>query len=79
MKTLKISSFVLVALYFVLDFIYKFEQTMLGSLQNFATKSDLRPEHIHIINKLYVIDGYKTLCLFFAVPVVLIYLFKQLK
>lgn len=79
MKSLKISAFVLVALYFVLDFIYELERTMLGPLYNFATKADLKPEHLHIINKLYVIEGYKVLCLFITIPVVLIYLFKRLK
>jgi len=79
MKKLKIAAFASVALYFILDFVYEWERTMLGPLIDFASTADLRPEHLHIINKLYVIDGYKVLCLFIAVPLVLIYLFKRLK
>jgi hypothetical protein len=79
MKNLKIASFVSVALYFVLDFVYEWERTMLGSFYDFATISDLRPHHLHIINKLHVIEQYQVLCLYIAVPLVLIYLFKRLK
>ena len=79
MKKLKIAAFVPVALYFVLDIVYEWERTMLGSFYDFATISDLRPWHLHVINKLHVIEQYQVLCLYIAVPLVLIYLFKRLK
>ena len=79
MKKLKIAAFVSVALYFVLDFVYEWERTMLGSFYDFATISDLRPWHLHVINKLHVIEQYQVLCLYIAVPLVLLYLFKRLK
>ena len=79
MKKLKIAAFVSVALYFVLDFVYEWNRILLGSLYDFATISDLTSWHLKIINKLYVIDQYQVLCLYIAVPLVLIYLFKRLK
>ena len=79
MKNLKIAAFVSVALYFVLDFVYEWNRILLGSLYDFATISDLTSWHLHLINKLYVIDQYQVLCLYIAVPLVLIYLFKRLK
>jgi len=78
MKNLKIAAFVSVALYFVLEFVYEWDRILLGSLYDFATISDLTSWHLNIINKLYVIDQYELLCLYIAVPLVLIYLFKRL-
>ncbi len=78
MKNLKIAAFVSVALYFVLDFVYEWNRILLGSLYDFATISDLTSWHLHLINKLYVIDQYQVLCSYIAVPLVLIYLFKRL-
>jgi hypothetical protein len=79
MKNLKIAAFVSVALYFVLDFVYEWNRILLGAFYDFATISDLTSWHLHLINKLYVIDQYQVLCLYIAVPLVLIYLFKRLK
>ena len=79
MKNLKIAAFVSVALYFVLDFVYEWNRILLGALYDFADVSDLTSWHLHLINKLYVIDQYQVLCLYIAVPLVLIYLFKRLK
>jgi len=79
MKKLKIAAFVSVALYFVLDFVYEWNRILLGAFYDFAGVSDLTSWHLHLINKLYVIDQYQVLCLYIAVPLVLIYLFKRLK
>lgn len=79
MKNLKIAAFISVALYFVLDFVYEWNRILLGALYDFAAISDLTSWHLHLINKLYVIDQYQVLCLYIAVPLVLIYLFKRLK
>ncbi len=78
MKILKIAAFTSVALYFILDVVYKFEQTMLGPMVKYIHISDMKPGMLSIIDKLYVIEGYKDLTLFFAVPIILIYLFKRL-
>ena len=79
MKSLKIASFALVALYFGLGVYFSFEQTMLSPLRQFGVFTDLQPYEIHIIKKLCIIESYQTLTLIVAVPVVLIYLFKRLK
>jgi hypothetical protein len=79
MKSLKIASFVLVTLYFILGVYYMFEQTMLSPLTKFVSITELQPYEVHIIKKLCIIESYQTLTLIVAVPVVLIYLFKRLK
>jgi hypothetical protein len=79
MKALKISAFASVVLYFIVDFLYLWEQSMLGPFYNISNISDLPTWTLHIFNKLYVIDQYRNLTLYVSVTLVLIYLFKRLK
>lgn len=79
MKKLKIAAFVLTSLYFALHFVYEWYRQLLGPYYEFATKADLLQHHKDMLTTMWIIDAYKVLCMYIAVPVILVYAYKKLK
>jgi hypothetical protein len=79
MKKLKIASFVLTSLYFALHFVYEFYRQLLGPYYELATTDNLNQIHKDFLTTMHIIDGYKTLCMYIMIPIILVYMYKRLK